>query len=160
MTRRKRTVTLIVTALAILIVFTAAESRAAGLGFGLRAGFGLDPDQGVVGVQMTFPKLVKPLVFAPSFDIGFGDNVTTYSLNADFRFLNIKLSGSATGIYLAAGPTFTNWKPEHGDSDTEVGISLVAGFGLPLKGSSRYNLEGRLGLSDVPDVRVLLGFTF
>jgi hypothetical protein len=158
MAGRKLTLAIFTLTLALSTVLTGAESQAAGLGVGLRAGFGLDPDQFVVGVQTTIPNVLKPFTFTPSFDVGFGDNVTTYCLNADVRFLDLNFPGSSSGFYLAAGPTVAHWKPEHGDSDTEIGISVVGGMRLPLRGSSRYNIEGRIGFSDIPDVRVLIGF--
>ncbi len=59
-----------------------------------------------------------------------------------------------------AGPTVMIWTPEHGDGDTEIGLTLGLGARMPLGESGWYNIEGRFGIGDIPDVKILLGVFF
>ncbi|MBU1712676.1 MAG: hypothetical protein KKD47_06175, partial [Proteobacteria bacterium] len=44
--------------------------------FGLRAGYGTNPDQFVIGAQAVLGRTVGFVRFAPSVDLGFGDDMT------------------------------------------------------------------------------------
>lgn len=143
----------------ILVALPFSISRAGDKAIGVRAGFGLDPDQVVVGVQGVTGKVAGPIDFAPSFDIGFGDNVTTFDANPDFR-LRFSPPDSRAALYVSAGPTFAVFNPDNGDSDLQVGLSLNGGVLLSLGKSYHYNLEGRFGIDNIPDFRLLLGVMF
>lgn len=128
------------------------------LSFGLRGGFGINPDQGVVGAQAELGR-VSIARFAPSVDFGFGDNVTTIALNGDVR-VHVSPPRTASAIYLGGGPTLLLIDPKYGDSDTEIGLSLAAGLKVPMGANNAYTLEGRLGLGDIPDFRLAIGILF
>lgn len=128
--------------------------------YGLRAGFGLDPDQFVIGLQAELNRVISVVRFAPSLDAGFGDNFSTYLFNADLRLDLIPLPKSRTVIYVDAGPTLAVVDPDGADSDLEIGLSLAAGLDLPMGRSGSYNLEARLGIGDIPEFRLLLGVLF
>lgn len=128
-----------------------------GSAFGARAGLGLEPDQFVIGPQAVFGEVFHFMRFAPGIDFGFGDNVTTYSLDADLRLSLFQLPGSQANVYLDAGPTFAYFDPDKGDSDSEIGANLAAGLALPMGSSSSYNVEARLGFGDITEVRLLIG---
>lgn len=123
--------------------------------FGARAGFGLEPDQFVSGLQSRMGEVLPKVRLAPSFDLGFGNNVTTFSGNADL-LLGIRPPKSATAFYLGGGPTITVID-RTGGSDTEIGVSAVGGLMIPMGLSNHYNLEIRLGIGDIPEFRFLLG---
>jgi len=129
------------------------------MSFGLRTGLGLNPDQFVIGLQGAYGSAVGPFQFAPSFDLGFGDNMTTYILNGDLR-LPISLPKSNSRVYIGAGPTIAVYDTKFAGSDTEIGLSLLGGIMLPMGSVNAYNLELRLGIGDIPDVRILLGIMF
>jgi hypothetical protein len=124
--------------------------------FGIKAGAGINPDQFVVGVQGVFRKALDFADFAPSADLGFGDNVTVITLNPDLR-LPLSLPASQTFFYVQAGPTIAILDFKYGKSDTEIGLTLSAGLEFPMGKSGYYSLEGRFGLGDVPDARILFG---
>lgn len=134
---------------------------------GARAGFGIDPDQFAFGVQAIFNPLFNDagsifssVQFAPSADVGFGDDLTTFLINGDFRAILFTAPGSNLNFYGKVGPTLGFIKPKDLDSDTEVGLSLAAGVTMPMSSANMYNLEARFGLGDIPDFRLLFGINF
>lgn len=128
-------------------------------GYGIRTGFGLDPDQYVAGVQALLGERFGILRFAPSADAGFGDDQSTYAFNADFT-VPLPLPGSRSRLYAGAGPALVVWDPKDGGADTEIGFNLLAGTRMATHGRTMYNVEVRAGLGDAPDFRVLLGVLF
>jgi len=136
-----------------------AEEEGSGKCSGLRAGYGIDPDQFVIGLQGDFGNVLKIAHLAASADAGFGDNLTTIVLGAD-ALVFLPLPKSDVSFYGAAGPALTIWTPDQGETDTEIGLALTIGARFPLGDSGWYNLEGRFGVGDVPDVRILLGVLF
>jgi hypothetical protein len=144
----------------ILLGLNAANALAqdgqtpSGLGFGLRGGFGLDPDQFVVGAQFSLGKAFAITRVVPSVDVGFGDNVTTIDFNADF-LLRLIVENTSFGLYGGGGPTlaFLDFK---NDSKWKLGLSVVVGAQLPIIKKHATNIEARFGIGDIPDFRLLL----
>lgn len=128
--------------------------------YGLRAGFGLDPDQFVFGVQAELSRVLGILRFAPSLDFGFGDDIGTYLLNADLRLDLLPLPRSGSVFYVDGAPTLAILDPENVDSDLEIGFTVAAGLELPMGRTGTYNIEGRYGFGDIPEFRLLLGVYF
>ena len=126
-------------------------------GVGVRAGFGLDPDQGIIGVQAVMGHATRYAAFAPSVDLGFGSDVTTVMLNADIFLPLFAPAGASAGVYLAVGPSVAIWNPSEGDGDTEIGLTIAPGLRLPLGSRHVFNLETRFGIGDIPEFRLLLG---
>lgn len=126
---------------------------------GLRAGFGLDPDQFVVGGQVSMGKKLGIARVVPSVDVGFGNSTTTIAFNADVQF-KLNVEGSSFGLYGGAGPTVLYWDNEGGSSDWELGLSLMAGARMPFKSFPPTSLEVRFGMGDIPDFRALLILEF
>jgi hypothetical protein len=132
----------------------------AAFNIGARAGFSATPDQFVIGGQAVVGSVVPMIHLVPSLDLGFGNNVSTTALNIDLQFNLPSLPKVSPNIYVGAGPTLVMADFDKGNSDTDVGISLVAGLRIPMAGISYYNLETRFGLNNVPDLKVLLGIMF
>jgi len=116
--------------------------------FGVRAGVGIDPDQFVVGASMTFGKAAGIFRVSPVAHVGFGDN-TTFDINLDF-LVRLMVENSNFGFYGGGAPTLL-----FGDN-TEFGGMIVAGVNVPLFKNNPSAIEGRFGLGDVPDIRILL----
>lgn len=157
------------TAVAILLVTTLAAAEVSPgtqprgrspLGFGARAGFGIEPDQFVIGAQALTGGILRFGVAAPSVDFGFGDDVTTIAANGDVILPLVSPPGSNTSFYVLAGPTLAYIDPERFDSDLEIGLTLGGGIQLPFGSTDSYNLEARFGLGDIPEFRLMFGILF
>jgi len=142
--------------------FAFAGENSHGTGIGIRAGIGVRPDQFVAGAQAVMAvmgKFADVVDFAPSVDVGAGDNVTVLTLNPDIR-LAFSPPKSDVSFYGQVGPTFAFIDPKHGDGDTEIGLTLSSGLAFPMGRSNLYTLEVRFGIGDIPDLRVLSGLQF
>ncbi|PKK82593.1 MAG: hypothetical protein CVT49_12995 [candidate division Zixibacteria bacterium HGW-Zixibacteria-1] len=131
--------------------------KTTGKGFGLRAGYGTNPDQFVIGTQAILGKTLGFMRFAPSFDVGFGDKMTTYLVNADFHLLSFAPPGSPAGLYFGAGASIAVLDVNKDGSDTEIGLNVVTGLTFPMGRKNDYNMEVRFGFADMPDLRILFG---
>jgi hypothetical protein len=132
-----------------------AQEAPSGLGFGLRAGMGLDPDQFVVGAQFSLGKSLKIFRVVPSVDAGFGNSLTTIDFNADF-LARLLVENTSFGFYGGGGPTLAFIDRSGGNGSWEFGISLVAGLQVPIIPKKATNIEARFGILDIPDFRLLL----
>ena len=144
--------------LALAVVTISASGVAAQAQFGLRGGFGLKPDQFVVGGQVEAGKLAFARI-VPSVDVGFGDNVTTIAFNGDF-LLRVEIPDASLELYGGGGPTVLYADVSNGPSDWNLGLTLVVGGRLPVGGRHAVNLEGRLGIGDAPDFRLIAAIIF
>jgi hypothetical protein len=131
-----------------------------GMEFGVRAGYSINPDQFVIGAQAVSRSMSYGLRLAPSVDLGFGDNITTYLFNLDVHFLSARFPKSSSGFYLGVGPAIAVYDFSDFDDDTEIGVNIVGGLRLPMGSRNSYNIEGRFGFGDMPDFRILLGVLF
>lgn len=122
---------------------------------GFRAGLAINPDEFVVGIHFrTDPIDGKQLYIVPSFEVGFGD-ATMLAFNGDLHYvfdLESKLDP------YAGGGVTVNWFDDNGQSDTEVGGSILGGLLLGETDMGRMFLEMKLGLGDVPDVKIMVGW--
>jgi len=150
----------------------AAEAAAeAGVGFrgwGPRFGASADADQVLVGAQFDLGEFTKNLRWQPSFELGFGDD--KYSLYGNFMVSYYFPVKAAVTPY--AGAQLTVWLFDEDDPgnnkndgfddgfNAEVGLYAVGGIETKLKGGNKFLAELQVGIGDVPDVRVLVGWTF
>ena len=137
--------------LAIVCCIFATTAHARGL-FGLQAGGSFGPDQFVAGIHMGFD--AGKLKFVPSADLGVTGDAFTIAANADGHYaLN---PGTRLDPYVGAGLTLYNVDPD-GDagSSTEFGGALIGG----IHATRKLFLEGKVGLGDVPDFKLMAGFT-
>nr|MBN2276617.1 hypothetical protein [candidate division Zixibacteria bacterium] len=146
--------------LTALPVYAGDNDGAPPKSFGPRLGYSVNPDQFVIGFQAELGPVVESARMAPSFDLGFGDDITTFTLNGDIRLTILKPPKSNTAFYVALGPTLLFWDYKGGDSDLEIGLTATAGIKFPMGQSAFYNLEGRFGIGDVPDFRIMAGILF
>lgn len=147
-------------ALFVCVLALGAQSASATSAFGVRGGLGIDPDQGVIGLQSQFgDRKFKILRLAPSVDFGFGDNVTTVCGNLDLLAI-LSPPGSGGGFYLGGGPTLAWSDFEDIESETEIGLSVVGGVRFALGDKNAYTAEVRFGVDDIPEIRILVGILF
>jgi len=131
----------------------------AGMAIGPRTGYDFDSEELIIGGEAELGRVFQNFLFAPSLDFELGDNSFT-ALNADFRLYLFHLPETGLHFYGSAGPTILLDSPGRGNDDTEIGLSLVAGMKIPMKSESRYNLELRFGIGDIPDLKLTLGILF
>jgi hypothetical protein len=138
--------------LAASFLFLSAPARAQS-GFGVRTGYSVDPDQFYFGAHVGVGPLVSRLWFRPNVEIGFGDNVTTFALNAELAYwFSTK---SAWRPYIGGGPALNIYDFDAG-SDTEGGLNFL--FGVAHRGG--FFGEIKVGAFDSPDFKIGFGYTF
>ncbi len=142
----------------ILFVLIPSFAVAGGL-IGPRAGYDFDSDNFVLGVEAELGRAFQSFRFAPSLDFELGDNTVT-AINSDFRLYLFRLPETGLHFYGSVGPTLLLASSGQGDNNTEIGLSLVAGMKVPMRGQKRYNLELRFGIGDIPELKVMLGILF
>lgn len=142
------------------LIAPAAAADEAKMGLGLRPlGFSINPDQYVLGAQAVLGTYYRGR-FAPSVDFGFGDNVTVITGNFDLKIDLFSPPKSESVFYVGAGPTLSYISPDVGESDTEIGLSLLGGVKLGMSEKNYYNIEARFGIGDIPDFKLLAGVMF
>jgi len=139
-----------VAALALLLPVTAA----AGTLLGPQVGFSSDPDQFVVGGHFSITEVAPNLSFDPGLDIGIGDNFTSFAINVDMHY-HFDISGSSWRPYVGGGATLF-----FADEDSFAGGAILAGAGVPTKTGSRFFAEFKVGMGDVPDFKLMAGWSF
>jgi hypothetical protein len=151
----------------VLLCATALSAHAtssAVTAFGPRAGASIDPDQLVVGGQLSLREFAPDWSFDPSLELGFGDHQTVIAFNLD-AFYHLRLSGSDWRPYLGGGlgVDFSSWDAPLGErdhSDTEIGLNAVAGFTIPAGPGDHWFTELRFGIGDIPTLKIIGGFNF
>lgn len=137
---------------ALVASLVAGPAVAANIGF--RTGLSLDPDDFVAGIHFRTDPLAEQLYFVPSLEVGFGD-VTMFAFNADLHY--VFETDSKLSPYAGGGMT-VNWFDTEGNSDTEVGGSVLGGILIGRTSMGRMFFEMKLGLGDVPDAKLLVGW--
>lgn len=134
--------------------------------YGLRAGFSVDPDQLLLGGQMSIGEVAPNLTFDPNVDLGFGDNATIIAFNLDMHY-HFDLSSSTWRPYVGAGAGINfiqvDLPPGVGDdSFTKVTGAFIAGASVPTQSGNRFFSELKLGLGSnyASDLKLLVGWNF
>ena len=123
----------IATALACAgLVLASAPAFAGPVGFNAFGGMFSDPHASLAGggVRIGFGSIT----FNPNAEYIFDDNTPIYTLNLDGTISVIPLGVGS--FYAGAGLTWFTIDPDNGDSSTDTGFNVLAGFGLnavPLK---------------------------
>ncbi len=142
--------TMLAAAFALLLPVTATASTM----IGPRVGFSGDPDQFVFGGHIMVTDVAPSLSFDPGLEIGVGDDFTSFALNVDMHY-HFDISGSSWRPYVGGGATLF-----FADEDSFAGGSFLAGAGVPTKTGNRFFAEFKVGLGDVPDFKLMAGWSF
>lgn len=153
-----------VPALALLIFAATPADSAMVSGAGPRIGFSLDPDQLVLGGQFLIGEVAPSITFDPNLELGFGDNMTVIGTSFDLHY-HFGLTNSEWRPYLGAGVGIhffdVNRSPPASDNTfTEVGGNVIIGAGVPTRSGSRFFTEMKLGIGDIPSLKLLAGWNF
>jgi len=131
--------------------------------WGPRFGFSSGPDQFLFGGQLDLGNLAPDLTLTPNVDVGIGDDATTIALNGDIHY-HFRVRNSPWRPYVGGGVAFTHINVDLGPfgdaSDTDVGLAIIGGAIVPTQSGSRFFVEGKLGLGDVHDFKMLIGWNF
>ena len=147
--------TRLLTALALAFALVAASSPAlANSSIGFRTGLALSPDMFIAGIHFRTNALNENLYFVPSVEGGVGD-ATMIAGNADLQYQF--RTKSKLHPYAGGGLTL-NWFHDNGEDNTDVGGSLLGGMSLGETSFGKMFLEAKLGLGDVPDVKIVVGW--
>jgi hypothetical protein len=152
----------LVLALAAFLPVTASAGAVSAIGPHL--GFSLSPDQVVLGGQLLMGDVAPQIDLLPSVDLGFGDDVMLISLSGDFHY-RFNVSGMKWQPYAGAGvswhfASYDNSPPDDNRDDSFAGGTIIVGADVPTKSGSRFFVEGKIGLGDGPDLKVLAGWHF
>jgi hypothetical protein len=142
-------------------------------GWGPRAGISSDPDQFVGGVHFDLGHFAENVRFQPSVELGLGDNTTTILGNLFVAYyfpVEAKVTPYAGGSLSVAFYDFDADCRGFGgavgnsgrcdDSETEIGPVGVGGIEMSLSGKTRFFAELHLGFGDLPEAKVVTGWTF
>jgi len=142
----------------------AAGGSAGGPSWGPRFGVSVDPDQLVVGGQYSTGQIAPSISFVPNLELGFGDHQTDVTVNLDGHY-HFKLNDSDWAPYVGFGVcvdfvSVDRPAPEEDISDTNAGGNLILGSNVPLRSGSKFFAELKLGMGDVPSLKVIAGWNF
>jgi len=163
-----RNITRIVLASAAFVVISvpafAAGGPAGGPSWGPRFGVSVDPDQLVVGGQYSTGQIAPSISFVPNLELGFGDHETDVAINLDGHY-HFALKDSDWAPYIGFGVcidfvSVDRPAPAEDESDTNAGGSLILGSNVPLRQGSKFFAELKLGLGDIPSLKVMAGWNF
>ncbi len=150
-------------ALAALVPTTVLAAPSAVTGWGPRVGASVDPDQLAFGAQLHVGEIAPNLTFDPNLEIGIGDNVTTVQPNFDLQYHFHTQSVWQPYAGGGLGIAFYSWDvsgPGRDNSDTEVGANLILGAEAPTRSGNRFFGEMRLGIGDIPSLKLMVGWNF
>jgi hypothetical protein len=154
---RKVTACLVLTT-CLLTAYTAT----AAIPWGGRAGLSVSPDQFAIGAHAWVVEPIPAWYIQPTLEFGFGDNVTTFAINGDFLYTFPKIQ-SDWAIYAGAGLGFANYSfdvPAGVDgSASEFGLNIFGGANRILKNNHRVGAELRVGIGDLPDLKIMGMYT-
>lgn len=135
-------------------------------GWGPRVGFTVSPDQFMAGIHLDLGNFAERIRFVPNAEIGFGDDITLFAanLNATYRFgTDWNAWSPYVGTGIAAVVSSRSDDPDDpldDDTDFNAGVNIIGGLDRALDSGNRFLLEGKVGLGDIPDFKLALGWTF
>jgi hypothetical protein len=131
-------------------------------GWGPRVGLSLNPDQIHFGAHIDFGNFAEHIRFQPNVELGFGDDVKLFTINAEaaYRFSSrwdvwTPYLGGGIGANIKSYDVLG-----HNHSDTDLGVNLLGGIEKGLSNGDRFFIEGKFSLNDVPDAKITIGWTF
>lgn len=131
-------------------------------GWGPRLGLSLNPDQVHFGAHLDFGQFADHVRLQPNLELGFGEDVKLFTINAEAAY-RFNSRWELWSPYLGGGLGANIKSMDVGDSNesqTDIGVNLLAGVEKGLSNGDRFFLEGKVSLNDVPDFKVTAGWTF
>ena len=124
----------------------------------------MNPDQVHFGLHLDLGRLASQVHLRPSLELGVGDNVSLIALDIDvlYRF-NTTTGGSwvpYAGGAMGVNRMSVDRRGLEDDTDTDVGLNALLGLERPLSARNSFLTEARIGLTDSPDFKLTVGWTF
>ena len=131
-------------------------------GWGPRVGLSLNPDQVHFGAHLDFGNFARHVRFQPNMELGFGDNMKLFTVNAEasYRFSS---RWDVWTPYLGGGLGANIKSADNGkdnNSHTDLGVNLLGGIEKGLSNGDRFFIESKFSVNDIPDAKVTIGWTF
>jgi len=127
-------------------------------GWGVRAGLADTPDQFLIGAQVDLGYFHPHIRFRPDVELGFGDDVTTVVFTAPAHYL-FRVDTSFQP-YAGAGVAVGFFDRDNGGNDFEIGLKATGGLEWTLKGGDNLFVELEIGIGDVHDAEIVVGWVF
>lgn len=150
---------------ALALTLAAAQPvQASTVSWGPRVGASIDPEQFIGGLHFRPSAISRDLYLQPNVEFSVGDNFTVITLAVPLHY-HFRTSTSAKPY---AGGGFSvgsiHWD-DHGrndfdNSNIEASIDLVGGLEWRLSGGDAFFTELLLGLGDLRDVELVVGWLF
>ena len=150
----------LILALAVFSLPAAATADLLFRGWGIRAGVGDDPDQGIVGVHTDLGTLTTNLRFLPNLELGFGDDQTIAGLTLPLHYV-FPVSGSVAP-YAGGGAilAYVDRDRPGASSDFEASLVLAMGMDWRLKSQNKLFVEFDITSGDTHDFKLLFGWSW
>lgn len=135
----------------LTFVLCLVASAASAVGFGLRGGYTLSPDQFHIGGHYDVGIIFEPMRLVPNVEVGFGDNLTFWNFNADLIW-DIPESEFSIGGELG----INIWSYDGFGSSSDLGLSILGDYRF----NEKWFGEVKLGLTNSADVKFTVGYNF
>lgn len=133
--------------------------------FGLRGGWTNwgsdwgDINQFHLGAHYLAGELFPNVEFTPNLEVGFGDGATVWAFQGDLAYQFTELVQKPWGFYGGGSLAFNVVDIDGFGSETDLGLSLIAGGKYDFSSGRQGMLEIRIGLLDSPDFKLTVGTT-
>ena len=141
----------------VLLLLCAAPASALDFPWGIKAGASFKPDQ----FTFAYAHVAEPLRgwrITPDVFLGFGDDVTVLQLDGDFVYTFPELKSSDWGFYVGGGLGWATYFTS-GNNSGEIGLNIIGGVTRSLDNGNELLAEIRIGIDDLPDFKILVGYT-
>ncbi len=113
----------------VAVALLAPAPAEAQVRFGLRGGAYFNQPDPFVGVEATFP-VARRLRFDPNVEAVFGDEANDVALSADLLYDLQRVADNPVWVGIGPAVIFHDPKPSRLDSETRMGLDLIAGASL------------------------------
>lgn len=148
----------------VLGLMPAASHAASMTSYGFRAGVSITPDQLVLGGQLGITDVAPHLTLVPNLELGIGDGHTVIAMNVDMQY-HFAIQGTDWAPYGGLGIGINNIQtdlpaPFRDQSDTEIGLNIILGTDVPAGQGNAFFAEARIGVGDIPELKLVGGMNF
>lgn len=145
-------------ATAVVLLAAAAPAIAADPSFGIHAGVWTDDGEPLVGAELVLPLDNPRWAIVPSVEYVPGDGVDRWIVNADGTY-ELDLDTKAE-VWVGAGLAVLFTDHERHDSDTNLGVNLLAGAGIDTSSGVFPYAQVKAVISEDSALALVLGLRF